>query len=273
MALNIELTSTSSVLSSYLSNFEASFDYNDNGWFNGVFGGGDQFVAGELGTPVTDPSGEPSAIMDMDDYNYSPGAFDGDVTQIALGSDLYYDVGSDSYVQTEELIITPDSGYMPVTGTFSEAIYSLSHGGQLDGGTFFGQSFAGLTDYFAEQGTNQIGTSGEDELLSFAGDDTLTGNGSTFGDSFSWYADYYDDAGTYGDGWGDDEITDFVDGTDAIYLIGFGWSDYTDFTADGGSLSGNTITYNDSVNGITSTIDVAFSGSGTLDWSDVIFVA
>ena len=78
----------------------------------------------------------------------------------------------------EELIITNVSGYMPDTTTFAYAIYSLSHGGAVDGlGTF-----PGLTDYFAEQGTKQVGNLGlGDTLLGFGGQDTFVfQDGSAF---------------------------------------------------------------------------------------------
>ena len=73
-------------------------------------------------------------------------------------------------MQDEELIIINESGYMPDTTTFAYAIYSLSHGGAVDGlGTF-----PGLTDYFAEQGTIQVGNLGlNDTLLGFGGEDTF----------------------------------------------------------------------------------------------------
>ena len=73
-------------------------------------------------------------------------------------------------MQDEELIITNVSGYMPDTTTFAYAIYSLSHGGAVDGlGTF-----PGLTDYFAEQNTIQVGNLGlNDTLLGFGGQDTF----------------------------------------------------------------------------------------------------
>lgn len=172
MALVIELTAASSNLPSYLSSFDPNFTYNGNGWYSTSYLGQDQWSAG-VDTEGTD-NNVASVIMEIDDYDYSPGMFSGDVESITLGRNLEYDAGQDLWVQDEELIITNSSGFIPVNGTFSQAIYSLSHGGLVDGGTFFGQPFAGITDFFAEQGTIQIGNVGlVDTLLGFGGEDTF----------------------------------------------------------------------------------------------------
>ena len=165
MTLLIELTAASSNLPSYLAAYDTNFSYNGNGWFSRSFSTGqDQWSAG-FDTEGVD-NNIPSVIMEIDDYSYSPGLFNGDVTSLTLGRNLEYDAGQDLWVQDEELIITNESGYMPDTTTFAYAIYSLSHGGAVDGlGTF-----PGLTDYFAEQGTIQVGNLGlNDTLLGFGG--------------------------------------------------------------------------------------------------------
>ena len=177
MTLLIELTAASSNLPSYLAAYDTNFSYNGNGWFSRSFSTGqDQWSAG-FDTEGVD-NNIPSVIMEIDDYSYSPGLFNGDVTSLTLGRNLEYDAGQDKWVQDEELIITNVSGYMPDTTTFAYAIYSLSHGGAVDGlGTF-----PGLTDYFAEQGTIQVGNLGlNDTLLGFGGQDTFVfQDGSAF---------------------------------------------------------------------------------------------
>lgn len=187
MALVLELTAASSNLQAYLASYDANFSYNGNGWYSTSYTGQDQWTAG-FDTEGTD-NNIPSVVMNINDYSYSPGAFDGDVESIILGRNLEYDAGQDLWIQDQELIITNDTGYIPDNGTFSQAIYSLSHGGQVDGGSFvFGPpgtpptQFAGLTDFFAEQGTIQIGNIGlSDTLLGFDGDDTFVfQDGSAF---------------------------------------------------------------------------------------------
>ena len=149
MTLLIELTAASSDLPSYLAAYDANFSYNGNGWFSRSFSTGqDQWSAG-FDTEGVD-NNIPSVIMEIDDYSYSPGLFNGDVTSLTLGRNLEYDAGQDKWVQDEELIITNVSGYMPDTTTFAYAIYRPVHGGAVDGlGTL-----PGLTDYFAEQGAS-----------------------------------------------------------------------------------------------------------------------
>lgn len=262
MALELNLTATSSDLPAFLANYSnpSNFTYNGNGWFNDSWTGVDQFVAG-IDTGGT-PNGKSSVVMNGSNYSYTPGFFSGDVDTLELGSNLQYDFINDVWVQDEGLLI--DFANATQTATFQQAIYTLSHGGQLHGATVFGQPFAGLYDYFAEQGTVQNGTSGDDTLMSFAGDDVLNGaGGASDFDLFSWDDEFYQN------GWGDDEIADFIDGNDLITLTGFGWSSYTDFTNAGGSIAGNVITYFDGTN--TSTIEVTFSGSGTLDQNDLAF--
>lgn len=281
MTVRLQLTTASSDLYTYLSEFDRDFPVNNNGAFNGIFGGGDQWYAGASTTAPTAPNGLPSVIMDINDYSYAPGQFNGDVPKLALGSSLVHNVSGDIFVQTDELIVTQQGGgLLPITSTFQEAIYALSHGGAVNGGDYtftipgqppVTQHFDGLTDYFAEQGTNQIGTAANDILLSFAGNDTLTGGAAGVdGDTFLWNADYYDtDPATAVAGWGSDGITDFVDGTELIVFEGFGWANEVAFQSAGGSLAGNVITYANG--GITSTITVNFAGAGTLDWSDIVF--
>lgn len=260
MALALSLTATSSDLPAFFDSYRTNFTYNGNGWFNDSTTGVDQYVAG-VDTGGT-PNGLSSAIMNGSNYSYTPGFFTGDVDTLELGSNLTYDFVNDIWVQDEGLLI--DFTNATQTSTFQQAIYTLSHGAQLHGATVFGMPFAGLYDYFAEQGTVQTGTAGDDVLMSFAGDDELIGaGGSSDFDTFNWDAEFY------ANGWGADAISDFVDGNDLIELTGFGWSDYSDFVSAGGSISGNVITYNDGTN--TSTITVSFSGTGTLDQSDLLF--
>jgi hypothetical protein len=234
MTLLIELTAASSNLPSYLAAYDTNFSYNGNGWFSRSFSTGqDQWSAG-FDTEGVD-NNIPSAIMEIDDYSYSPGLFNGDVTSLTLGRNLEYDAGLDKWVQDEELIITNESGYMPDTTTFAYAIYSLSHGGAVDGlGTF-----PGLTDYFAEQGTIQVGNLGlNDTLLGFGGDDTFVfQDGSAFDtvNSFDLAADVLDVSAWGATGLGD--LTIATVGTDTYVSS----SDFTDIIKVAG-VTGLTVT-------------------------------
>ncbi|PCI03007.1 MAG: hypothetical protein COB78_12050 [Hyphomicrobiales bacterium] len=223
MALVITLSAASSNLVTYLQDYEAEFTpYNGNGWFSSSYLGQDQWTAG-TDTEGVD-NGQSSVIMDIEDYDYSPGMFSGDVNSLTLGHNLEYDPGSDVWVQDNELTIVNDSGYMPITSTFSEAIYTLSHGGLLDGGNFFGMQFAGLTDYFGEQGTVQIGNVGlNDTLLGFDGQDTFVfQDGSLFDtvDNYDITEDILDVSAWGATGLGDLVIGEFG-GTTTIFSSDF----------------------------------------------------
>jgi hypothetical protein len=216
MALDIQLTAASSNMPAYFTDWKSDFHpVDENGAFNGVFGGGDQWWAGDPSTAA-----DSSVIMNMDDYSYTPGTFDGDVTDLSLGHNLVHDVPNDKFVQDDELTITQHGGgYFPVTETFQEAIFSMSHGGHLEGGDFTftipGQDpvtmhFDGLYDYLAEQGTYQHGTSGNDVFEGFGGHDTFVfdqGSGADTVDSFSVGNDILDVAG-----WGAEDINDLTIG-------------------------------------------------------------
>lgn len=284
MTLKLELTTASSNLYAWLDSYQAAFLYDGHGAWNGSLGTAGQWHAGNWAytDDEEDDTNESSVILNGTNFDYDEGGFfSGNPLSLELGRNMYLDSDADLFKQDTELTITPDGGgNLPITTAFTYAIYGLSHGGQVDGYVLNPSvTFLGLTDYFAEQGTNQVGTSGNDTLLSFAGDDVLTGGAGV--DIFQWHADYYDTTSVVsnddGDvlGWGEDVITDFVDGTERILIRGFGWSDSTDFIADGGSLSGNVITYEDTSGStpIISTITVNFATTGTLGWEDVIFIA
>lgn len=202
MAVVLTLSAASSNLPTFLTNWSSGFAYNGHGWFNGIFGGGDQWVAGNYTTPPAAPNGQSSVIMSMDDYSYTPGDFEGTVTELALGTNLIHNTASDVFVQTEQLSITADVGdYLPDSAIFQEAIYALSHGGDLDGGTFqvapgVFVPMHGLYDYFAEQGTVQVGNAGiNDTLLGFGGHDTFVfqdGSGADTVNSFDVTEDQLD---------------------------------------------------------------------------------
>lgn len=229
MAVVLTLSSASSNLPSFLANWSSGFSYNGHGWFNGIFGGGDEWVAGNYTTPPTAPNGQSSVIMSMDDYSYSPGDFEGTVTELALGTDLFHNITSDTFQQTTQLSITADVGdYLPDSAIFQEAIYALSHGGDLDGGTFqvapgVFVPMRGLYDYFAEQGTVQVGNVGlNDTLVGFGGADTFVfqdGSGADIVNSFDVAEDFLDVSA-----WGATSLSDL--------FIGVVGSDTLIFSAD-----------------------------------------
>jgi hypothetical protein len=187
MALVLNYTTASSNLPAFLESWTDSFQYRGNGFFNSVLANSDQWIAG---TPI--PTGgsnndKSSVIVNGNDFSYTPGVVDGDVDTLELGSNLRYVQGSDSWTQDAGLLV--DFSGATLTPAFSAAITDLSQNGSLDG----------LYAYFAEQGTQQLGTTGDDVMLSFAGDDEFAG-------------DLGSDTFVFADEWNNDVVLDF--GTD-----------------------------------------------------------
>jgi hypothetical protein len=143
----------------------------------------DQWYAGTriVGGVDNDKS---SIIVSGDDFSYTPGIVDGTVTNLTLGSNLAYASSTDLWVQDPGLSI----GFSGATLTpaFDAAITDLSQNGSLNG----------LYGYFAEQGTIQTGTAGDDVMLSFGGNDSFTGG-------------LGNDTLVFADGWANDVVLDF----------------------------------------------------------------
>ncbi|RKE69357.1 hypothetical protein [Pseudorhodoplanes sinuspersici] len=187
MALALNYTAASSNLPAFLESWADGFTYRGNGWFNSVLDASDQWISG---TPIPVGAGnndKSSVIVNGNDFSYTSGVVDGDVDTLELGSNLRYVQGSDRWVQDEGLRV--DFSEATLTPAFSTAITDLSQNGSLDA----------LYAYFAEQGTEQFGTAGDDVMLSFAGNDEFTG--ALGNDTF-----------VFADGWSNDVILDF--GTD-----------------------------------------------------------
>jgi hypothetical protein len=183
MSLTITYSETSSNLPAYFDSWTSNFDYRGTGNFNAIRNTTDQWYAGTrtIGGVDNDKS---SVIVSGDDFSYTPGVIDGTVTSMVLGSNLAYVASSDTWVQDPALSI--DLTGATLTTAWNTAIADLSQNGSL----------TGLYAYFAEQGTTQIGTAGNDVMLSFAGNDRFTGAAGN--DTF-----------IFGNGWANDVITDF----------------------------------------------------------------
>lgn len=188
MALTITYSEASSNLPAYLDNWIDNFEYRGTGNFNAVKNTTDQWYAGTriVGGIDNDKS---AVIVSGDDFSYTPGAIDGTVTNLTLGSNLAYVASTDQWVQDPGLSIGFSGAKL--TPTFDAAITDLSQNGSL----------SGLYGYFAEQGTIQTGTAGNDVMLSFGGNDSFTGG-------------LGNDTFVFSDGWANDIVLDFntVDG-------------------------------------------------------------
>ena len=216
MALALNYTTASSNLPAFLASWEENSAYRGNGSFNEIRNTTDQWLAG-----TADGS---SVIVNGDNFTGTPGVVDGTVNTLDLGSNLVYSGSADAWSQSVGLSVNLNGS--PLTSAWNAAISDLSQNGSLDG----------LYGYFAEQGTIQNGTVGNDVMLSFAGDDTLAGN-------------LGDDTFTFADGWADDVIADF--GTDT------GNDDVIDLQA---------------VTGISNYVDLLFNHSNWWDNTGVLTI-
>ena len=176
MALALSYTTASSNLPAFLASWEENSSYRGNGSFNEIRNTTDQWLAG-----TADGS---SVIVNGDNFSGTPGVVDGTVNTLALGSNLVYSGSADAWSQNAGLSVNLNGS--PLNSAWDAAISDLSQNGSLNG----------LYAYFAEQGTVQTGTSGNDTLLSFGGDDVFTGGAGN--DTF-----------VFADNWANDTIADF----------------------------------------------------------------
>ncbi|MGV0819828.1 hypothetical protein [Martelella sp. AMO21009] len=234
----------------YFGSWSYSYTYYDHGYFNPASGSTyTQWGAGTVYDP-TDPNDTPtsSIILSGDDFTYSTGNFSGNIETLNFGEGIYYDSGSSEYVQTNELLIDVSDVDVTSSNAFPYAIYVLSNYGSFENETIFGTNFPGMYDFFAEQGTEQIGTAGADTQSSFGGDDTLTGGSGN--DTFRFVLD---DTGA--SVIGNDTITDFDAANEVIW---FGLND-TAYDSDADIINAAS----DTVDGVY--IDLGSHGSVTLN--------
>ncbi|MBF2717688.1 hemolysin [Agrobacterium vitis] len=226
MTAVFNLTSTSSDLLYYLEEvWSAGFSYNGNGAFDDP----NNTTHANWGAGTTSGYG---VVLEGSPLDYAQGGLNtttSDIDLLQFGTGYSYDETNGSALTTVDLSI--DLGGVAPTTTFNYAIYTLSHGGLLEGGTFFGQSLPGFYDYFAQVGTEQIGTSGADALYSFEGNDVLTGNGGI--DEFVFDLAGFGLLDTAFTTIGDDTITDFNAANETIYIGVTGYDDYSDLSITG----------------------------------------
>lgn len=177
MSATINLTSASSDLVGYLENWIYGDPVTGHGSFYPATSPYDQWAGGNTSAGV---------ILDGD-FIYVQGNLQGTVDTLAFGTGLSGSSSTGFSLGTTELSIDLDSAG-PIA-SFDSAIYGLMAG-----------SLTNLYAYFAEVGTTQIGTSGDDTLSGFAGSDAFNFNLDVIG------------AATVGD----DVITDFAVADDYI---------------------------------------------------------
>ena len=287
----INLTSASSDLRQYLSDWEDDYTSYGNGEFSPDYDPldltkvYDQWAIGD----TTDSSS--SAILDGEFTYGIGGGFAGDVDSLTFGNSLT-GTASGGFSQTAELEIAFDNTIAASDTDFTEAIYLLSNYGSLDDQTAYGSTFSGFNSYFDTYGTTINGTSGADVIEAWdgadsvyggdgndyidgaGGDDTLRGQvgqdvliGGAGNDVLRGGGAKDDLDGGAGDdtlfgGAGQDELDG---GTGDDTLTGGGGSDT--FVFGGTDFGADTITDFDAGTGSTSVDLIEVSTSAFADWS------
>lgn len=258
MTAVISLSAASSNLLFYFEDvWSAGFDYNGNGAFdNPSSASHTDWGAGN--------TGDYGVVLEGSPLNYAQGGLQStsQLDTLEFGSGYSYSTTSGSALSTVDLSI--DLGGAAPTSIFNQTIYTLSHGGALEGGSFFGGSFAGLYDYFAEVGTEQVGTTGDDVLYSFEGSDALTGGAGA--DAFVFDLSGFGLLDTAFTTIGNDTITDFASSADQIFIGGLGYDDFSDLSIS--DVGGNAVIDLGSYGSIT----VAGVSASALDASNVFVI-
>lgn len=172
--VTINLTSASSDLQQYLSDWEGAYTYYGNGEFSPTYNpvdptqSYDQWVIGETSNASS------SAILDGEFTYGAGGGFAGDVGSLTFGNSLTGSAAT-GFSQTAELEVAFDNTIAPTDTEFTEAIYVLSNYGTLDDQSAFGMVFSGFNSYFDTYGTTINGTGGADVIEAWAGSDTVFG--------------------------------------------------------------------------------------------------
>lgn len=199
MVATITLTSASSDLIDYLENdWLPGFN---NPTFGDFFQDFDPTDPAKVYTQWGAGTNIDSAFVLDGSFTYVQGTLAGTIDELTFGDSLTGSGSTGFGLGTAELSI--DLGGASPTQTFNFGIFNIIQSGSFSA-TLAGP---GLYDYFAEVGTNQIGTSGNDKLYSFAGDDTLTGAAGN--DTFVFEDSFANDTITdFGTSTGDNDLLD-----------------------------------------------------------------
>ncbi|WP_164833511.1 hemolysin [Sinorhizobium meliloti] len=177
MVATINLTAASANLLNYLKGWATNLNYEGNGQFDSTLPPYDEWAGGQV-----DNAGSRGVILEGNFSYIIPAGFTGTVDSLEFGRGLTSSSSSGFDLANTDLSI--DLGGVSPSKTFTGAIYSLTHNSNVDSDPLAnftgvtsksGKQQDGLFDYLGEVGTVQNGTSGNDWLYSFDGNDTLNG--------------------------------------------------------------------------------------------------
>ncbi len=170
-------------------------------------GGGDDWLFGKKGADILDGGAGHDVVVGGHDFDIISGGDGDDWLYGGGGQDLIYFDHLDSVISGGNGSDTAiaDTGSLAITldlaGTSLENITGSDFGDELDGSA----ATHGMNIYGGEGADTLSGGSKVDRLYGEAGDDILSGGAGN-------------DRFVYTDSWGDDQITDFGNGTDRIEL-------------------------------------------------------
>jgi len=216
MAISIDLNADGSGngvdLQGLLADFDANFSKGSFNWgqfLNGGFFDGPQYYLSDEDSSSSYTDGFLATTGSGDEFSYDIGTHQivGNLDALSFGETLVQDGNGDYYLSDSAVDISGLNLSNADTGTVLTALYS-------------GDS-SELQSVFASQGVAINGSTGNDTIGGWAGDDVLTGNGGA--DTFE-----FDTSGNFGD----DTVTDFTDGTD---LLDIDFNSVTVASANGGA--------------------------------------
>ncbi|PST22499.1 hemolysin [Mesorhizobium plurifarium] len=172
----MNLTAASANLLNYFKAWSNNLNYEGNGQFDSTIPPYDEWAGGNV------DGGTNSGVILEGNFSYIiPAGFTGTVDSLEFGRSLSESSSGFEMASTQ---LSIDLGGASPSKTFTGAIYSLTHNSNVDSDPLAnftgvtsqsGKQQAGLFDYLGEVGTVQNGTSGNDWLYSFDGNDTLNG--------------------------------------------------------------------------------------------------
>ncbi|KZB66686.1 calcium-binding protein [Thalassospira lucentensis] len=219
MTITIDLSANSSGngvdLHGVFDDFNANFSLgsgNHGSFFNGALPGGfggTQYYAADMDSGSSYTGGVlATAGASNFAYDLSTHTITGDLDGFSFGSTLSYDSGAGQYEFTDSSV---DISGLGISGSDTNSVLT---------GIYTGSTTT-LESVFDSQGVAINGSTGNDTIGGWAGDDVLTGNGGA--DTFE-----FDTSGNFGD----DTVTDFTDGTD---LLDIDFNSVTVASANGGA--------------------------------------
>lgn len=170
----INLTSASSNLQQYISDWETAVTYNGDGFFSPVFNPLDPSKVYDEWASGDTSNSSSSSVMDGALTYVPPGGFAGYVGTLTLGNSLTGSAAT-GFGQTDELDIVFDNTVATTDTEFTTAIYNLSNFGTFNDHAAFGTTFSGFNSYFDTYGTEINGTSGDDTIEAWSGADVIKG--------------------------------------------------------------------------------------------------